>query len=191
MPPIRNAIMPTIGYLLRSRHAGEAASVTSAPELTTDGKLQLSSASFPADGVIPRKYSGVGRGENVSPELSWSGAPANTAQYLLIMDDPDVPLQHPVIHFAALFGPDITHFAEGALTADNPALRCIPGAFGRLGYHGPRPLRGHGPHRYIFTLYALDQAIPADQPLPNLEAVLPLVRGHVLARGRLVGAQEG
>ncbi len=61
---------------------------------------------------------------------------------------------------------------------------------GRRGYQGPRALPKHGVHHYGFFLFALDEAIPEDTPLPSLDAAIELARGRVIARGHLTGTQE-
>jgi phosphatidylethanolamine-binding protein (PEBP) family uncharacterized protein len=192
-----------IGRRLRGRRA--AWTYAGRPELAAPAALTMTSPSFGDGGAIPLRHSGRGRGENVSPALAWSGVPSGTVQLLLLMEDPDVPLGRPIVHTLAVVEPDTgAHdeaaressgtpegtggLPEGGLNAKTPApgVRLLPGTAGRRGYHGPRPLAGHGPHHYGFHLYALDRRVP-EGPLGSL---LPLVAGHVLAAGHLVGVQE-
>ncbi|WP_405487159.1 YbhB/YbcL family Raf kinase inhibitor-like protein [Nocardia sp. NBC_00511] len=87
--------------------------------------------------------------------------------------------------------PTTTALAESALdaTTDHREIRIGTGAFGRRGYAGPRPIPGHGPHRYVFQLFALDR--PAGLgPDATLAGVLKAIDGHVLARGKLTGSYE-
>ena len=199
--------MSTVASRIGRRLRGRRAPWTYAdrPELAAPATLTLTSLSFADGGAIPPRHSGRGRGENVSPALAWSGVPAGTVQLLLLMEDPDVPLGRPIVHALALIEPGVgahdeaasdssgTPEGTGALpegglnaTAPAPGVRLLPGTAGRRGYHGPRPLAGHGPHHYGFHLYALDRRVP-EVPLRRL---LPLVAGHVLAAGHLVGVQE-
>lgn len=59
------------------------------------------------------------------------------------------------------------------------------------GYHGPKPIPGHGIHRYWFHLYALDEVVPADRDYSGFEELLPLIDGHVIGRTHLEGIQKG
>ncbi len=177
-----------LGAMLRNRHAGYAQSVGTL--LHGPDTITVRSTSFKPDGPIPDRFAGAGRGGNVSPQLEWSGIPEGTRQLLLVMEDPDVPLKRPVVHMAGLFDPSITGFSEGELTRDATDVRWIP-SFRRTGYHGPRALPRHGVHHYHFFLFALDEAIPAEAELPNIDAVIARAKDHVLARGRVTGTQLG
>jgi Raf kinase inhibitor-like YbhB/YbcL family protein len=61
--------------------------------------------------------------------------------------------------------------------------------FGRVGYRGPCPPRGHGPHRYVFRLYALDRELELDVGAARADLVRA-TRGHLLATAELVGTYE-
>jgi phosphatidylethanolamine-binding protein (PEBP) family uncharacterized protein len=67
-------------------------------------------------------------------------------------------------------------------------MRFIPGSLGHRGYAGPRPIPGHGPHRYRFLVFALDRPIPDD--VTTAKALLKQAAGHVLVRGTLTGTYE-
>src|SRR5262249_28742525 len=100
-------------------------------------------------------------GSNLSPALSWSALPENTASLALICEDPDAPGPEPFTHWV-LFNvpPDLGGLPEGVAQGPNPGR--IPGAgqglndFGNVGYDGPAPPRGDGIHRYQFQIFALD-----------------------------------
>lgn len=181
-----------LGTLLRKRRAGSARSVlTLIPGPDT---IALASTSFADGAPIPDEHAGRGRGDNRSPQLQWAGVPSAARQLLLVMEDADVPLSRPILHMVAVFPPTITGFSDGDLTIGIGApdgVRFLPASFGRKGYEGPRALAGHGPHRYDFVLYALDQELPADTEARRVEVLAQAVNGHVLARGRLTGTQEG
>ena len=188
--PFETVLVP-LGKIFRNRRASEKNSIRHRHELSTDRQLHLTSSSFAHDDVIPDTHSAIGRGANISPALDWNPVPDGTAQLLLVMEDVDIPLALPGIHTVALFPPSITSFSEGALTTENTAVRFIPDRRGRLGYAGPRPLPGHGPHHDHFHLYALDKAVPAETDLGSLTELLSHIHGHVIARGQLTGTQEG
>jgi len=149
--------------------------------------IVVTSESFDDGGVIPPRCSGLGRGDNISPQLAWSGLPAETKQLLLVMEDPDVPLPLPIIHLAALFAPtgNSGTIPEGDLSAGDDRFTFLPW-LGMRGYHGPLPMRGQGDHHYGFYLFALDQQMTAR----TFRQLRRQIAGHILARGRLTGVQQ-
>jgi phosphatidylethanolamine-binding protein (PEBP) family uncharacterized protein len=111
---------------------------------------------------------------------------------LLVVEDPDAPTPLPFVHCVALLATATTGLAHGALDAATPAegVRVLRSGRGR-GYFGPEPPKSHGPHRYVFQLFALatplsvgsrDAALDSAKPRDVLAAA-----GGVLARGRLDG----
>ena len=116
-------------------------------------------------------FNGFGcTGQNVSPELRWSGAPAGTKSFAVTMYDPDAPTGSGWWHWLVINLPaDSTGLAEGAGAADGKALptgaRHGRTDFGGPGFGGACPPQGNKPHRYIFTVYALKTDkidVPAD-----------------------------
>jgi phosphatidylethanolamine-binding protein (PEBP) family uncharacterized protein len=107
------------------------------------------------------------------------------------MEDPDAPLPKPPCHLIAVLDPRMTAIAEGELAVGKlPALVGLYPGFGkRIGYHGPGPPPGHGPHRYVFQIFA--SATPLSlPPTATRDDVIAALVGHVMARGRLVGIYE-
>ncbi|HUO78945.1 MAG TPA: YbhB/YbcL family Raf kinase inhibitor-like protein [Steroidobacteraceae bacterium] len=120
------------------------------PELTPGGRLEARHV-----------FNGFGcSGGNVSPALSWSGAPAGTKSFALTVYDPDAPTGSGWWHWVLFdLPPTVTSLPAGA---GDPAGGKLPkGAvqtgtdFGKPGFGGPCPPQGDKPHRYVFTLYAL------------------------------------
>lgn len=152
-------------------------------------KLVIASTAFDAGQRIPKQY--TGEGPDVSPALTWSGVPQNTAELALIMDDPDAPTPEPWIHWVlAKIPPTVASLREGIPRADkldDPA-GALQGknSWNTVGYRGPLPPPGHGTHHYHFKLYALDQSLSL---LPGLtkKQLLDAMRGHILAEGELIG----
>lgn len=129
-------LVTPLGWILRGRRSDPGHSVRFAPELAAPDTLAVTSTSFDAGGVIPRRHSGAGKGDNVSPQLSWSGLPVGTRQLLIIMEDTDVPLTRPIIHMIVFVDPhagavDAEGVADGAGAADGaPAAHAACAADG-------------------------------------------------------------
>jgi Raf kinase inhibitor-like YbhB/YbcL family protein len=178
--------MPLLGKLLRRFRAGEDRSPLAGPEYTGTQAIDITSTAFTDGGAIPQKHAGKGVGDNVSPALQWTGIPADAQQLVLIMDDLDVPMPKPLMHTIAVIEPDVGGLAEGELKPGTTGVRLVK-AFG-ASYVGPRPIPGHGPHRYRFLVFALDQKIP--DTVADHTALVAAMAGHVVARGGLTGRYE-
>lgn len=156
------------------------------------GTLMVTSSAFAQGQPISRQY--TGDGQNLSPPLSWSDAPAGTQEWALIMDDPDAPRPQPWVHWL-IYG--IPAHLQG-LSEDVPKEERVaaPAGFvqgknswGRIGYGGPEPPRGHGVHHYHFKLYALDAPLHLPPGVEKQE-LLSAMNGHILAEGELIGTYE-
>jgi Raf kinase inhibitor-like YbhB/YbcL family protein len=153
------------------------------------GTLKLTSTSFAAGATIPTKYAydgcGIAGGMNVSPALAWTGAPAGTAGFALIIDDPDAALGgNAFVHWVA-YGMAATraNLAEGAATTTPADLKTTANDFGDTGYSGPCPPPGEN-HTYNFTLYALDQQIATATSAADLKTKM---MGHIKEQALYTG----
>jgi Raf kinase inhibitor-like YbhB/YbcL family protein len=146
------------------------------------GEFALESSAFENAQAIPTRHSC--EGEDVSPPLRWSNLPDGTRSLALIADDPDAPAGV-FTHWLA-WGLDPA--AEG-LGEGESAPREGRNDFGTSGYRGPCPPPGHGRHRYVFRLYALDAEpeLAAGAAKAELEQA---IAGHVLTTAELVGTYE-
>jgi len=146
-----------------------------------DFKLKVSA--FEYGSKIPSKY--TCNGNDVSPPIAWENPPEGTESFVLIVDDPDAP------------SGTFTHWILWNLPKDKRSLEentseGTPGRndFGKVGYRGPCPPRGHGPHRYFFKLYAID--IPSlnlkkGSPRSSLEKAM---EGHIIKKAEYMGIYE-
>jgi Raf kinase inhibitor-like YbhB/YbcL family protein len=154
--------------------------------------ITITSSAFESGKTIPKKH--TGDGEDVSPALKWSNPPPGTKELALIVDDPDAPTPEPWLHWILVKIPaTVTSLREGIGPQDKPegAPDAIQGknSFGKFGYGGPAPPRGHGIHHYRFHLYALDQSLDLKGP-PEVKSLNAQMEGHILAEGELVGTYQ-
>jgi Raf kinase inhibitor-like YbhB/YbcL family protein len=143
-------------------------------------RIVLRSDAFAANGPMPQAAA--------SPPLAWSGVPEDARVLALIVEDVDVPFPRPFVHAVAYgIDPVTTQLDGGALDATRTTLGY--NGMGRLAYVAPAPIPGHGEHRYVFTLLAVDFVPRFDQP-PTRGRLLDAIAGHVIALGELIGTVE-
>ena len=147
--------------------------------------LTLRSPAFAPGTPIPARFDHE-QGD-LSPALIWDGIPEGTARLVLLVDDPDAPIEGSFVHWVLCnLDPARPGIAEG----EDPA-EASPGAngFGRPGYLGPAPPPGDDPHRYIFRLLAVDEPVSLTG-LPSYQDVDTAMTGHVLSEARLTGTYQ-
>jgi len=145
--------------------------------------ISITSTAFAQGQPIPPIYSCDGKGS--SPPLGWSGAPAGTSSFALIMDDPDAPMGT-FVHWVIYNIPASTTGLPEALSKDAALAdgsQQGPNSTRRPGYTGPCP--PSGTHRYFFKLYALDTLLDVSDA--GKDQLLKAMQGHVLAQGELMG----
>ncbi len=147
--------------------------------------IVLKSTAFEEGQPIPKKY--TGDGDDVSPPLTWSGAPHGTKSQALICDDPDAP-RGTWTHWVLFNLPAETRELKEAV----PTTKELPDGsaqgvndFPNIGYGGPAPPPGK-PHRYYFRVYALDARLDL-KPGASKQQLLDAMKGRVLADGVLMG----
>lgn len=150
--------------------------------------FQLTSSAFQNEGNIPAKF--TCEGENVSPELSWQGAPAATKAFALVLHDPDAPRADGYTHWVVYNIPaGVDHISENAPRRGKLPHGGVQGNndSGSAGYTGPCP--PSGTHRYYFFLYALDQEVNLS-PGAERAGLEAAMQGHVLAKAELMGRYQ-
>jgi Raf kinase inhibitor-like YbhB/YbcL family protein len=142
--------------------------------------LEISSPAFGSMERIPDKY--TSNGEDISPELKWSGAPEGTESFAVVVHDPDAPMVEGWSHWVAYNIPgDATGLAEG----EHPPTEGV-NRDGNERYNGPAPPPGHGTHHYYFWVYALDAELNLAPSLLRAD-LLSAIEDHVLEQARYVG----
>ncbi len=118
------------------------------PDLNSKGRIALTHV-----------YNGMGcSGQNLSPALQWSNAPAGTKSFAVTMYDPDAPTGSGWWHWIIYNIPaTTTSLADGAGNGRNAPSGSVEGPtdFGTKGYGGPCPPVGDKPHHYHITVFAL------------------------------------
>jgi Raf kinase inhibitor-like YbhB/YbcL family protein len=140
----------------------------------------LTSEAFADGQPIPTEFSCDGADR--PPPLAWGEPPEGTLSFALIVDDPDAP------------SGTFRHWGAYDIPAD---ARSLPGSFqqatndfGKTGYGGPCPPKGHGPHHYRFKLMALDVDKLDAGTNPNVARVEAQASSHLLGRAELTGTYE-
>jgi Raf kinase inhibitor-like YbhB/YbcL family protein len=166
-------------------------------------KLAVSSTAFKNGEAIPADYTADGR--NVSPPLTWSGAPSGTREFALILDDPDAPTPQPFVHWVIYKIPgSATGLPEAMPMGGTVKGTGVAGALQGLtgfamyargggpppqpGYRGPAPPSGK-PHHYTFKVYALNAPLDAKEGLTKDE-LLKAMEGTIIGQGEIVGLYE-
>jgi hypothetical protein len=153
---------------------------TGAAQKSVAMAFSISSPAFRDGDWIPTPFTCDGIDE--PPSLIVSDPPKGTRSFALIVDDPDAPTG------------TFTHWLVYDIPADPPELRVTEGktlknSFGRRGYGGPCPPPGHGPHRYFFTVYAVD--VPSlDVTGTTRRDLERALHQHTLGTARLMGRYQ-
>jgi Raf kinase inhibitor-like YbhB/YbcL family protein len=146
------AFFPFAFATLFAAHAGGASA------------FELKSPDLSPQKPIDNKFiydSGGCAGQNLSPALEWSDPPADTKSFAVLVHDPDAPTGGAGFwHWIVTDIPaSVRSLPQGAGAADGKKLpagaKQYETDFGEVGYGGPCPPKGHGAHRYVFTVYAL------------------------------------
>lgn len=133
--------------------------------------LTLTSLATPAGSeVAPQQLVENLGGENLSPDLSWSGAPEGTRSFAVTCFDPDAPTGSGFWHWIAWDIPASTTSLPLGVPREDSSLKQARNDFGNVGYDGPEPPAGP-PHRYQFSVHALPvESLGADPADPHIGA---------------------
>ncbi|MBD5657694.1 MAG: YbhB/YbcL family Raf kinase inhibitor-like protein [Candidatus Eremiobacteraeota bacterium] len=184
-----------IGKFLRPLRSGTDKLAGNDARLATRATIEVHSPDFASGTVMPARYRGF---TGIFPPVLWSGVPHATKELVLIVEDVDVPFPAPLVHAIAYgIAPSKSGFVAGEipkLGIDNPkeiqGARLGKGAGLAPGFVPVTPIPGHGPHRYVFQVFALDVDLTPFERPPSKSELLVAMAGHVIARGATVGLAE-
>jgi len=156
------------------------------------GSFTLSSSDITDGQPLPAKFAADGAAEgaeDVSPQLSWSGAPEGTKSYVVTCYDPDAPTPSGFWHWVLVDVPaDVTSLDTGA-----GAGTSLPGQafhvrsdWGSKSYGGSFPPEGDRAHRYYFVVHAVDVETLGVDDEATAAVVSVNLAFHTLARAQLV-----
>lgn len=146
--------------------------------------MDLTSPDFSDGAAMPSDC--TCEGEDVSPVLRWDETPEGTVELVVLCEDPDAP-DGTFVHWLVWgVDPDARELGGGDVPPDAHLGR---NDFGVVGYRGPCPPPGHGPHHYHFTVYALDDSLDLPDGISAAE-LRREIEGKVLAEAELVGTFE-
>jgi Raf kinase inhibitor-like YbhB/YbcL family protein len=172
--------MRALGRALRGWRAGPDARVAEDPRFAQVPRSLVQRCAFADGEPLPDGPA--------SPALAWTGVPEGTAALAIVVEDLDVPFPRPFVHAVAYaIDPRTASVGAGELAPDRMTLGY--NGIGRRSYLAATPLPGHGPHRYVFTVLAIDYVPRFDQP-PTRGRLLDAAAGHVVALGEIVGTRE-
>jgi Raf kinase inhibitor-like YbhB/YbcL family protein len=153
--------------------------------------IDVRSPAFEDGGSLPPRF--TADGEGLSPPLVWAEVPPGTQALALLVEDPDAPTPRPLVHLLAWdLPPYLDTLPEGQFASPGHAgLDEVLGRNSHLkaAWLPPDPPTGHGPHLYVFQLFALDAPLAFDGH-PARGAFLDAIEGRVLAKGMLIATYE-
>jgi Raf kinase inhibitor-like YbhB/YbcL family protein len=147
-------------------------------------RLEVTSLAFEDGEALPRRC--AHDDENVSPPLEWSAAPDGTVELAVVCEDLDAPTGRFTHWVLSGIDPSATGVEEGEVPTG-----AVVGAngFGEIGWGGPQPPAGDGPHRYLFTVFASSAPLELATGA-GADDLRDALEDNELARGELIGMAE-
>lgn len=148
------------------------------------GGFVLKSAAF-ADGEPLDPCFTADEDDAVAPPLEWTAPPPGSQELVLVVEDPDAPAPEPFVHWLVWgLKPQKGQLLEGE----------TPPRVGKNSYRNsewllPDPPTGHGPHDYVFQLFALDLPLTL-MPGVGRSELFDAIDGHVVAAAVLTGTYQ-
>lgn len=167
-----------LGKVLRNARAGHgklAIARLGGSDLLHRGGFKLRSAAFEDGEALDPSFT-ADEEDAVAPPLEWSAPPNGARELALVVEDPDAPTPEPFCHWLVWgLAPQ-----RGKLLEGEAPPRVGKNSFGNSEWLLPDPPTGHGPHDYVFQLFALDRSL-ALMPGATRGDLLEAMQGHVIA----------
>ena len=154
------------------------------------GNFTLTSPDLGGQLTKTQEFDGFGcNGQNISPKLMWKDAPKETKSFAITVYDPDAPTGSGWWHWVVINIPaNVTSLDTGASGKAMPkgAIEIV-NDYGTAAFGGPCPPKGDKPHRYIFTVHALDVKKLDLKPNTNTPVAGFMINAHTIAKASLIG----
>jgi len=176
-----------LGRALKSVRAGHgklAIARLGGEETLGKGGFALTSAAFEDGEPLDPTFT-ADEEDACAPPLAWTAPPAGTRELVLLVEDPEAPSPQPLVHLIG-WGFDI---GPGDLFEGDEPPQIGLNSYNQAGWLAPDPPTGHGPHDYVFQLFALDRPLAVSSGAGR-GAVIDAIEGHVLAAAILTGTYE-
>jgi Raf kinase inhibitor-like YbhB/YbcL family protein len=132
-------------------------------------------------------------GKNISPQLSWTNAPEGTESFAVTAYDPDAPTGSGWWHWLVFNMPDSVSSLKTGASISNGSDNAMPAgaiesvtSYGSAGFGGACPPEGDKPHRYIFTVYALDTKKIEQDKNARPELIGFFLNSHAIAKASIM-----
>jgi len=153
--------------------------------ISSPPSILVESAAFFDGEPIPTRY--TADGEGVSPPLHWIGVPPAARSMAIIVEDADSPTPSPLVHAIVGRMPALVdELGEGEIAMRDGGPVVGRNSYMRAAWLPPDPPPGHGAHRYVFQVFALDHD-PDLGPHPGRTALVKALEGHTICHGMLIG----
>ena len=183
----------SIGRALHGRRAGiEKSTIARLLVRKRLPSLRVESRAFGDHQPIPAAYTADGEGR--WPELSWQWVPTHTESLVVVVEDPDAPSLEPLVHAIVVdIPPTQGSLEEGALSGgvlgSGAVLHMGRNSYLRQTWLPPDPPPGHGPHHYLFQVFALSLGA-AFSAAPGRQEVQEILGHFAIAAGHAAGVYE-
>jgi len=169
---------------VRAGHGKLAIATLGAEDMLNKGGFRLASPAFDDGEPLDPSFT-ADEEDAVAPPLEWTAPPPEALELVLIVEDPDAPTPEPFCHWL-VWG---LRAQQGKLLEGETPPRVGKNSFRNSEWLLPDPPTGHGPHDYVFQLFALDLPL-ALLPGAGRSELVDAMEGHVLAAAIITGTYE-